>query len=241
MSQALSVSLTEWQPSAPPPEDDAEAIVAWAVERFQSQSVAMTTAFGMEGVALMHLLSGYLSDLRVIYVDTGFLFNETLDLREKLIDRFPQFQFEAAHPLLTPEEQAEQIGPALWQSNPDLCCRMRKVEPLHRAIVGLDVWFASIRRDQAPLRWNTKIVDWNWQYQLIKICPLATWTRKKTHDYVVTHHLPYNELHDRCFPSIGCTHCTKPVEGLRPWEYSRNGRWNGNDKTECGLHHGEGI
>ena len=235
-----TVSLEKWQPPAPPPENRPRAVVDWAIDRFSDREVAMTTSFGMESIVLMHLLEPRVPDLRVIYVDTGFLFAETHALREKLTTLFPQFRFEAVEPQLTAQDQAREIRPELWKEDPDLCCKIRKVEPLHRAIQGVDIWFASLRRDQSPSRWNTQLVEWNWQYQLLKICPLVTWSRRKVYDYLVEHNLPYNELHDQDYPTVGCTHCTKPVPGTRPWEYSRDGRWAGQEKKECGLH-GDGI
>jgi len=240
MSQGPSIQLETWQPAAPPPEDNPAAVIDWAADRFVHQRVVMTSSFGMEGVALMHLVSRRYPELRVIYIDTGFFFEETHRLRDKLSRRFPQFRFECIEPQLTPAEQAEAIGPELWRKDPDTCCRIRKVEPMHRALRDVDVWFTSLRRDQSPSRWNTKVVDWNWTYQLIKICPLVTWTRQDVYRYIREHELPYNELHDRGFPTVGCTHCTAPVNGSRPWDYSREGRWAGTQKTECGLH-GDGI
>ncbi len=240
MSQTLNgqISLATWEPAAPPPEDDPRAIVAWAAERFSDHNVVTTTSFGMEGIVLLDMLAKVMPSLRVVYVDTGFLFPETIRLRDRLIEQFPNASFEPVFPLLDPQQQAEEFGPELWRSDSDLCCKMRKVEPLHRVIQGVDVWFAALRRDQSPSRWNIKVVDWDWQYQLIKICPLATWSRLQVYEYLIQHNLPYNELHDKSFPTVGCTHCTKPVEGAQPWDYSRDGRWHDSNKTECGLHGG---
>lgn len=241
MTQAPpSVRLETWKPPQPPKEDDAEGIIGWAADRFQNHQIVMTTSFGMEGVVLLHMLVKRVPDLRVIYVDTGFLFPETLRLRDKLSVMFPDIRFDAVHPLVTPDEQAEQFQPELWKHDSELCCKVRKVEPLYRAIQGVDVWFTSVRRDQSPARWNTKVVDWNWMYQLLKVCPLVTWTRQKVYDYITAHRLPYNELHDQSYPTVGCTHCTSPVPGAKAWEYSRKGRWEGTERTECGLH-GDGI
>jgi phosphoadenosine phosphosulfate reductase len=240
MSQTLTINLELWRPPPGPAEDSPMAIIDWAVDRFDHHSIVMTTSFGMEGIALLDMLAGRLPGLRVIYVDTEFLFEETHQLRVQLQQRFRAVQFEAARPLLAPDEQASVYGEELWSSNPDLCCKIRKVEPLSRAIQGVDVWFAALRRSQSATRQAIKIVDWDWQYQLIKICPLASWSREQVYEYVMSRGLPYNELHDRGYPTVGCTHCTKPVTGARPWEYSRDGRWNGNGKTECGMH-GAGI
>jgi phosphoadenosine phosphosulfate reductase len=235
-----TINLATWQPAAAPCESDPRAIIDWAAERFRGRPMVMTTSFGMEGVALLDMLATRLPDFRAIYVDTDFLFRETHALRERLEQRYPSVRFEAAKPLLSPEEQAADYGDTLWLRNPDLCCKMRKVEPLYRAIAGVDVWFAALRRDQSATRWTIKVVDWDWQYQLIKVCPIASWSRQQVYEYVRSRGLPYNELHDRGYPSIGCTHCTRPVEGAKPWDYSREGRWAGAGKSECGLH-GAGI
>jgi len=235
-----TINLATWQPAAAPSESDPTAIIDWAADRFRGRPMVMTTSFGMEGVALLDMLARRLPDLRAIYVDTDFLFKETHALREQLERRYPGVRFEAARPRLNPEEQSAQFGGELWLRDPTLCCRMRKVEPLYRAIAGVDVWFAALRRDQAATRWTIKVVDWDWQFQLIKICPIASWSRQQVYEYVSAQGLPYNELHDRGYPSIGCTHCTRPVEGAKPWDYSREGRWSGAAKSECGLH-GAGI
>jgi phosphoadenosine phosphosulfate reductase len=155
--------------------------------------------------------------------------------------RFPHVRFEAVHPMLSPQEQSVLHGDELWSRDPDACCRIRKVEPMHRAMEGVDVWFTSIQRSQSSSRCEVRIIEWDWQYQLLKICPLASWDRARTYRYVRTHELPYNELHDRGYPSIGCTHCTAQVPGAMPWDYSRDGRWCHSEKTECGLHNGAGI
>jgi phosphoadenosine phosphosulfate reductase len=232
--------LATWTPNGAPPETDPAAIVAWAARRFTGDNVVMTSSFGMEGVVLLDMVSGHVPDIRVLYIDTGFLFPETLQLRDKLMARFPRARFEPVHPLLTAEEQERHFGPELWKRDPDLCCKMRKVEPLDRRMKGVDVWFTAIRRGQSAARQSVKMVDWDWQYQLVKVCPMVTWSRPQIYEYVVAHNLPYNELHDRGYPTVGCTHCTRPVPGAKPWDYSRNGRWSDGAKSECGLH-GYGI
>ncbi len=235
-----TVHLATWRPAEPPDERDPFAITTWAVSRFTRQTMAMTTSFGMEGIALIDILVQQIPDLRVIYVDTGFLFEETLRLRDTLAKRFPSLRLEAIHPQLDPQQQAEKFGDELWKRDPDSCCRMRKIEPLDRAIKNVDVWFTALRRSQSATRLDLKVVDWDWQYQLIKICPLVTWSRRDVYDYIKLRDLPYNELHDKNYPTIGCTHCTRPVEGAAAWDYSREGRWADTGKTECGLH-GAGI
>ena len=103
-------------------------------------------------------------------------------------------------------------------------------------MLDVDVWVAGLRRDQSSLRSNLEAVSWNWKYQVLKVCPLLPWSRGQVWEYVRSNGVPYNTLHDQGYPSIGCTHCTQPVRGLSRDGYSREGRWAGREKTECGLH-----
>ena len=135
--------------------------------------------------------------------------------------------------LLTPEQQAAQHGEALWTRHPDQCCELRKVEPLTRVLKGFDVWITGIRRDQSPTRAHAKLIEWDQKFQLVKVNPLAAWTWEDVWTYIRVHEVPYNELHDRNYPSIGCTYCTSPVN---PGDDPRAGRWKNFTKTECGLH-----
>jgi phosphoadenosine phosphosulfate reductase len=142
---------------------------------------------------------------------------------------------------MTPQAQEEKYGPHLWRQNPDQCCRIRKVEPMNGALSGADVWVTAITRSQDDVRSNTQLVAWDWKYQVLKICPLAGWDRARVWEYVRAHDVPYNPLHERGYPSIGCTHCTSAVEGASPAHYTRAGRWRQSDKTECGLHVLKGL
>jgi len=218
----------------------AEDIVAWSLERFAGRRLVLTTSFGMEGCALVDLYARHGRPLEVIYVDTGFLFPETHELRERMAARYPHLRFIRHGTALTAAGQERIHGPELWRRDPDACCRIRKVEPMREALRGVDVWATALRRDQSPSRARIRAVEWDWKFQLIKVCPLASWTRQQVWDHIRAHDVPYNPLHEKGYPSIGCTHCTVKVEGIRPGEYSREGRWNGKEKTECGLH-GDGI
>jgi phosphoadenosine phosphosulfate reductase len=110
------------------------------------------------------------------------------------------------------------------------------------ALAGAEVWITGITRTQSATRAETPLIGWDWQFQLLKISPLAKWDRRRVWEYVQAHDVPYNPLHAQGYPSIGCTHCTKPVAGASVTEYTRLGRWNSSDKTECGLHsNGSGI
>ena len=170
--------------------------------------------------------------LKVFTGDTEFLFPETYDLIDRVEERYG-IKIERLFSELTPEEQEKEFGPKLWARDPDQCCAIRKVEPLRRKLSTLDAWVTAIRRTQTAERADIRKVDWDAKFNLVKISPLADWTREQVWSYVVKHNVPYNELHNRNYPTIGCTHCTRAV---RPGEDQRAGRWAGFGKTECGIH-----
>ncbi|MEN0020776.1 MAG: phosphoadenylyl-sulfate reductase [Planctomycetota bacterium] len=213
-----------------------EHLLRWAFERFQGWRLGLTTGFGMEGCVLIDMVAKLGVPTRVLYLDTHFLFEETYQLRDRLLRRYPHLTFINVGTDLTPEQQAEEHGERLWERDPAACCRIRKVEPLITALRDLDVWVTAIRRGQSKARAETRFVEWEWKYELIKLNPLAYWSREQIWEYVQRHDVPYNTLHEQGYPSIGCTHCTKAVPGSTPWSYSRDGRWAGSEKTECGLH-----
>ena len=157
-------------------------------------------------------------------------------LRDRLAARYPHLRFENRGTTLTPEAQAERYGPELWRRDPDRCCAMRKVEPMRQALAGVDVWITGLMRSQSGRRSTLRVVEWDGAYELIKVSPLAAWDRGRVWDYVRANDVPYNELHERGYPTVGCTHCTRPVPGAGPGDYTRSGRWPGTDKSECGLH-----
>jgi phosphoadenosine phosphosulfate reductase len=198
----------------------------------------MTTAFGMEGCALIDMYAELGARLKVVYIDTALFFPETCALRDRLIQRYPSIEFVRHGASLTLEQQAEQYGDELWRANPDLCCKLRKVEPMIEVMKSIDVWITGLRRSQSATRANLRVVDWDWKYEVIKISPLAGWDRQQVWDYVRARNVPYNELHEKGYPTIGCTYYTKAVDGARIGEYSRAGRWSETEKTECGLHGG---
>ncbi len=217
-----------------------ERVVAWSLERFANQRMVITTSFGMEGCALIDMYARHKITIDVIYLDTMFFFPETYALRDRMIERYPNLNFVNKGTNLTPEQQSEQHGPELWKSNPDMCCNLRKVMPMTEALQDVDVWLTGLRRTQSTTRATVRVADWDWQYQLVKISPLASWERRDAWEYIKSNNVPYNELHEKGYPSVGCTHCTKHVPGMKVDEYSRAGRWTGLEKTECGLH-GYGI
>jgi phosphoadenosine phosphosulfate reductase len=208
-----------------------EQVLSWAFMRFRSD-VAISSAFGAEGMVLIDMASRLRTDLRVFTLDTEFLFSETYALMDRIEERYG-IKIEKVHSLLSPEGQERIYGPALWSRNPDQCCDLRKVEPLRRKLQDLRAWITGIRREQTAARTNAQKIEWDTRFGLVKINPIAQWTTQQVWDYVRKYEVPYNPLHDLNYPSIGCTHCTRAV-GLG--ENQRAGRWSGFTKTECGLH-----
>ncbi len=223
-------------PQGAPPEQ----VIEWALARFSDQHCLATTAFGMAGCAMLDMIAKRVSHLDVHYIDTDFLFPETLALRDKMVARYPTLNFVRGHCGLTCERQDELHGACLWERDANLCCKLRKVEPMNAIVADADVWFTSIRRGESLTRANTDTVAWDWKYELLKVCPIVKWTKQQLWEYIKTNDVPHNELHHKGYPSIGCTHCTKPVAGATITTDSRAGRWGGSEKTECGLH-GDGI
>jgi phosphoadenosine phosphosulfate reductase len=218
-----------------------EETVAWAVGRFGPRLI-VTTGFGMEGCVMIDMLwrqAGANGSVPVHYLDTHFLFPETHALRERLEARYPGLVFINSGTALTPAQQEAAHGPALWASHPDRCCELRKVEPMRRLLSGAEGWMTAVRRSQSAERSATNPVEWDGRFGVTKISPLAHWSRERVWDYAVANGVPYNELHEQGYPTIGCTHCTKPVPGALVTDYSRAGRWAGTGKTECGLHWNE--
>ena len=206
-------------------------LVSFALERF-SPRVAIASSFGAEDVVLIHLAAQASRSFRVFTLDTDFLFRETYALIDDIERRY-QIKVERTKSRLSPKEQAAAFGEALWSHKPDQCCSLRKVEPLTHKLSELDAWVTGIRRDQAPTRANARKLEWDAKFGLIKFNPLADWKWDEVWDYIRSHDIPYNPLHDQGYPSIGCTYCTRAVQA---GEDPRAGRWSGFEKTECGLH-----
>ena len=209
----------------------AEDVLRWAFAAF-GNSVEIASGFGAEGVALIDIAARIKPDLRVFTLDTEFLFPETYSLIERIEQRY-NIAIERVRAALRPEEQECEYGPALWARDPDTCCQMRKVEPLAEKLSQLRAWITSIRRDQTASRASARKVEWDEKFHVVKINPLVDWTSARLWQYIREHDVPYNPLHDRNYPSIGCTHCTRAVQA---GEDPRAGRWSGFNKTECGLH-----
>jgi phosphoadenosine phosphosulfate reductase len=208
-----------------------QAVLRWAVAEFHPR-LTMATAFGAEGCCIIHMLAEIEPNVRIFNLESGYQFQETLDLRERIKDRYG-IEVEYIRPELTVAEYEEEHGGPLYTIRPDQCCHDRKVLPLRRAVEGYDAWISAIRGDQTAQRAAARVVQWDAKFSLVKVNPLLGWTKKDVWSFIMKHDVPYNPLHDRNYPSIGCWPCTRPItEG----EDERAGRWAGNVKKECGLH-----
>jgi phosphoadenosine phosphosulfate reductase len=208
-----------------------ENVLRWALREF-GPDVALATGFGAEGCALIQMISEINRNARIFYLDTDLLFPETYALIERLKAQYG-VTFERQATRLSLSAQAAQHGERLWERNPDLCCRLRKVEPLRETLTGLRAWVTAIRRDQTPARANAGVVERDQKFGLIKINPLATWSTREVWSYIKKYDVPYNPLYDHGYASIGCAPCTTMVQ---IGEVARAGRWRAIEKTECGLH-----
>jgi phosphoadenosine phosphosulfate reductase len=214
----------------------APEILAFALREYAPR-VGISTAFGVEGCALVDMAVRIDPKVQVFTVDTGFLFPETERLMERIVEKYG-VRLERVVGAVSKAEQERKHGLALYDRDPDQCCALRKVEPTERAVAGLDAWIAGLRRDQGKSRAGIQILE---RYDhadgtpLVKVNPFATWTRKDTWDYVMKNGVPYNPLLDEGYKSIGCWPCTRPVAAGQD---ERAGRWAGTSKAggECGIH-----
>ncbi|HEX5368396.1 MAG TPA: phosphoadenylyl-sulfate reductase [Dehalococcoidia bacterium] len=211
-----------------------QEILAWAANEFQPGLTMACSFGGPTGMAMLDMVMQIDRSVEVFYLDTDFLFPETYALRDVCEQRYG-FKPIGYKSLLTPEVQAEKHGEALWLRDPDACCDLRKVEPNHRALEGKTAWLSGMRRDQSKTRSDIAIIEWDAKFGLVKINPMAAWDEKSVWSYIIENDVPYNQLHNVGYPSIGCTYCTKPVQA---GEDPRSGRWQGFDKLECGIQEG---
>ncbi len=208
-----------------------QEILAWAVDRFAPR-FTMATAFGPEGMCLIHMLADMGAPVPIFNLDTGYQFPETLQMRDRVRERYG-IEVELKRPELSVAEYEAAHGGPVYATDPDRCCRDRKLAVLTRAIEGMHAWASAIRRDQSPDRAKAPIVGWDRKFGLVKVSPLANWTKSQVWQFIVDHDVPYNPLHDRGYTSIGCRPCTRAVMA---GDDERAGRWCGFAKTECGLH-----
>ena len=205
-------------------------ILEWAVR--DGARVAFATGFGAEGCVLIDLIARAKLPVEIFTLDTGLLFDETYALWAALEHRYG-ITIRSVKPALTVDQQAIVEGPALWTRDPDRCCDQRKVQPLREALAGFSSWITAIRRDQTPERAHAQVVEDDPKFGLVKINPLVAWTHDDVWGHIYANDVPFNPLHERGYPSIGCVPCTSQII---PGEDLRAGRWRGAGKRECGLH-----
>jgi len=207
-----------------------EAIIATAARDLFPGRVALVSSFGAESAVLLHLLASVDRTIPVVFLDTGKLFPETLAYRDTLVSALGLADVRSVKPDPARLALKDQHG-ALWMTNPDLCCHLRKTEPLQRALSGFDAWFTGRKRFQSATRAALPVFEADGER--IKINPLIGWSADYLKAYAVRHALPEHPLVSRGYPSIGCVPCTTMVA---PGEDARAGRWRGSDKIECGIH-----
>jgi len=211
------------------PVEQALAVLRWAGETF-GDDFAVTSS--MADGLLAHLASRAVPGVHVVFLDTGYHFAETIGTRDWISSVLPITLVNVTPPQTVAEQDAEH-GPALHDRDPDLCCSLRKVQPLAAALAGYTAWGSGVRRDEAATRAGTRVVDWDAKRGMVKVNPLAAWTQDDVDAYIAEHQVPVNPLQEIGYASIGCAPCTRPVA---PGEDPRAGRWAGRGKTECGLH-----
>lgn len=208
----------------------AEDFLAWAVGEF-GEKLCVTCSWQKQSSVLVHMLASLGLKPAIVELDTHLFFRESYETRDRLMERYGITLVQPPIPSIAEQHKAE--GPNLWETDPDRCCHIRKVEPLIDALEPFDAWISGIRRDQSPSRASIAKLQWSERYHLWKLHPLADWDEKRVWGYILSNEIPYNPLHDAGYRSIGCMPCTRPI---RTDEEERAGRWAGSDKLECGLH-----
>jgi phosphoadenosine phosphosulfate reductase len=210
--------------------EPAVEVLRWASTHIAKLTFA--TGFGAEGCVIIDLIARNNLRVDLFTLDTGLLFPETYELWRRLEARYG-VTIRGVRPEQSVDEQARAHGPALWERQSNRCCELRKIRPLRTALAGFDAWITAIRRDQTQSRAYARVVERDPKFDLIKVNPLVTWTHDDVWGHIYANDVPYNPLHDRDYPSIGCQPCTSAVA---PGEDPRSGRWRGSSKKECGLH-----
>jgi phosphoadenosine phosphosulfate reductase len=228
-TELLAEAADAWFQGIDDPVEQALTVLKWAGSTF-GDDFALTSS--MADGLLAHLASTAIPGVHVIFLDTGYHFAETVGTRDWITGVLP-ITLVNVTPQQTVAEQDREFGPRLFERDPDLCCSLRKVQPLAQTLAGYTAWGSGIRRDESPSRAGTRLIDWDAKRGMIKINPLAAWTQADVDAYVARHQVPVNPLVDFGFASIGCAPCTRAVA---PGEDPRAGRWAGRNKTECGIH-----
>ncbi len=207
----------------------AQEVIAWAVAEFGDR-FAIASSMG-DGL-LAHLAASVSPGVHVLFLDTGYHFPETIGTRDAVATSY-DVSVRTVLPLLTVAEQDAAHGTELWRRDPDLCCAMRKVDPLARALAPYAAWASGIRREESVSRRDAGVVEWDEKRQMVKVNPIATWTQEQVDAYTHEHGVLVNPLVEDGYPSIGCQPCTRRVA---PGQDARSGRWADRARTECGLH-----
>ncbi|MGE0214588.1 phosphoadenylyl-sulfate reductase [Mycolicibacterium sp.] len=219
------------------PEASAQDLLRWTDEHFgagapASGSSGYIVASNMQDSVLVDLAAKVRPGVDVLFLDTGYHFVETIGTRDA-VEAVYDVNIVNVRPEHSVAEQDALLGKNLFARDANECCRLRKVEPLSKALQGYSAWVTGIRRVEAPTRANAPLISWDNAFGLVKINPLAAWTDEDMQDYIDANGVLVNPLVFEGYPSIGCAPCTaKPAEGADP----RSGRWAGQNKTECGLH-----
>ena len=211
------------------PHAGAEQALAWAAETFSGR---MIVASNMQDAVLVDLAAKALPGIEVLFLETGYHFAETIGTRDA-VEQVYDVKIVNAKARRSVAAQDIEFGKDLFARDPNLCCAMRKVEPLEETLAGYDAWITGVRRVEAPTRANTPLVTYDEKFGLVKVNPLAAWSDEDMDAYIAEHNVLVNPLVAEGYPSIGCAPCTaKPLPGADP----RSGRWAGTGKIECGLH-----
>jgi len=211
-------------------------IVRWAAAQF-APDLVMTSSFGAESALLIHMAVQHVPDVRVVMIDTGYLFPETHAFMESLRQRFALnvWTYRTRNDPIAWLRQAGEDNPT-WRKDVEACCGVNKNEPMERAMRELRprAWLRGIRRNQAETRSRANFVEWSARYKCYAVSPLLNWGSREIHAYMKQHDLPYHPLYEKGYPSIGCNplSCTRAVQ---PGQDPRAGRWAGSDKLECGI------
>ena len=216
---------------------DPKEVIKFFVNEYTGK-IALSSSLGAEDQVLTEMVTSIDKNTRIFTLDTGRLFPETYDLIDKTNDKY-NIKIEIFFPdYRQVEEMVREKGINLFYKsieNRKRCCHLRKIEPLKRAFKDLDIWICGLRKDQSVTRFYSNLVEWDENNGLLKLNPLIDWRERDVWDYIKKHDIPYNELHDKGFPSIGCQPCTRAI---KPGEDVRAGRWwwEQPEQKECGLH-----
>ncbi|HIE24870.1 MAG TPA: phosphoadenylyl-sulfate reductase [Anaerolineales bacterium] len=207
-----------------------QEIIQWAVDEF-CPNITLSSSFQTQSVPLLYMVKEIQPEMRIFFLDTGMHFWDTLIFRERLgqiwnlniVDLRSDEKWRAL---------LRHFGSDLPETDPNLCCYIRKVQPMQKAMETLDAWITGIRRDQTENRAHAQILEYK-RNGLLRIAPLLNWTGEEVFNFILEKNLPRHPLPHSRYPSIGCKPCTRAIQ---PHENERAGRWTGKDKTECGLH-----